>query len=235
MPALPLTPSQLKDAERLNALFKDWQARRRDQGLAGSQEAAAALLGFGQSALSQYLKGRIPLNVQALVKFASFLQCQPSDISADLAKTIQEIAGVAEAEESEFVTVRRVDVRVSAGKGNIVTSEDDKSRLSFRADFLQSAGAGAESSVSVSVDGDSMEPTLPDQSTILVNLKSKEIVNGKIYAFRCDGNLLVKRLTSKNGQITAISDNKKYKPLEIGVDCHDFEIIGRAFWMGARL
>jgi transcriptional regulator with XRE-family HTH domain len=236
MPALPLNASQLQDADRLVTLFKEWQASQRASGLPSSQEAAAHLLGFGQSALSQYLKGRIPLNVDVLVKFAHFLDCTPADISGDLAKKIQVIAGAAENDpNAEFVTVRRVDVRLSAGKGNVVLSEDEKSRLSFRADFLASAGAGAEHSVSVSVDGQSMEPTLPDKSIILINVKAKSIVNGKIYAFRCDGKLLVKRLHKKGAEIVAKSDNPDFEDIDIGLHCEDFEVIGRAFWMGTKL
>ena len=53
MPAKPLTAEQKEDAARLKEFFKAWQASMRDAGKPVSQDAAAAKLGFGQSALSQ--------------------------------------------------------------------------------------------------------------------------------------------------------------------------------------
>ncbi|MFD2271803.1 helix-turn-helix domain-containing protein [Undibacterium arcticum] len=68
MPANPLTPSQRAEAALLKSIFKEWQNRQRDSGNKVSQETASELLGFGQSALSQYLNGRIPLNLDAATK-----------------------------------------------------------------------------------------------------------------------------------------------------------------------
>ena len=75
------------------------------------------------------------------------------------------VGPVTDPDTDEFVAVRRLDVRLSAGHGEIVLSEDEKSRLSFRADFLRTAGATPEQTVSVSVKGASMEPLIPDGAT----------------------------------------------------------------------
>jgi hypothetical protein len=85
MPAQPLTKEQLEDAARLKERFLDWQAKRRSGNMPASQEAASELLGFNQSAMSQYLNGRIPLNVNAATKFSSVLGCSISDFSPSLA------------------------------------------------------------------------------------------------------------------------------------------------------
>ena len=84
MPAKPLDPRQLKDAQRLNAAFKHWQAQRRANGQGASQRYAAELMGFGQSALSQYLTGKIPLNGEALAKFARLFGVAPESISPEI-------------------------------------------------------------------------------------------------------------------------------------------------------
>ena len=86
MPAKDLTLDQLADAARLRTLFSSWQQQRKLQKEASSQEAAAALLGFGQSALNQYLNGKIPLNATALGKFSELLKCEPAEISPALAE-----------------------------------------------------------------------------------------------------------------------------------------------------
>jgi len=86
MPAKTLTPEQLADAGRLRSLFATWQQERKRNKEASSQEAAAAILGFGQSALNQYLNGKIPLNPSALGKFCELIKCAPSDISPTIAE-----------------------------------------------------------------------------------------------------------------------------------------------------
>jgi SOS-response transcriptional repressor LexA len=86
MPAKPLTSAQFADAKRLQDRFTDWQDRRAAQGLPASQADAAELLGFGQSAVSQYLRGAIPLNFRAATKFAGLLDCPVEAISPDIAE-----------------------------------------------------------------------------------------------------------------------------------------------------
>jgi phage repressor protein C with HTH and peptisase S24 domain len=137
----------------------------------------------------------------------------------------------------EFVPVRRLDVRVSAGHGELVLSDDEKGRLAFRSDFLRAAGASPEQTVSVSVKGDSMEPLIPDGSVILVNRAATSIINGKVYAFRYHGELLVKRLYRNNGGCIARPENLAggYEDMHLSLDDPDIEIIGRAFWVGSKL
>lgn len=53
-----------------------------------SQEQASEMLGFGQSALSQYLNGKIPLNVEAATKIAKLVGCSVSDFSESLSKQV---------------------------------------------------------------------------------------------------------------------------------------------------
>jgi len=85
MPAKPLTPEQQKDATRLKQSFRLWQVKRRERHEPSSQEEVAERLGFGQSALNQYLNGKIPLNGEVLAKFSELLGVDPSDISPAIA------------------------------------------------------------------------------------------------------------------------------------------------------
>src|SRR4051812_8076557 len=92
MPAKPLTEAQTKDAVRLKYLFKAWQADRKAAGEAHSQEHVSDQLGFNQSALSQYLGGRIPLNAQAAAGFARLLSVDVEEFSPTLAAEIAKLA-----------------------------------------------------------------------------------------------------------------------------------------------
>jgi len=105
MPAKPLTPEQKADAERLNARFK---ARKLEEpGL--TQAVLADDLGFStQSAVSQYLRGEVPLNVEAAVRFAERLGCMVSDFSPTMQQAIDRIATFSSAagrahRQSEFI------------------------------------------------------------------------------------------------------------------------------------
>lgn len=86
MPAKPLTPEQKADADRLKAAFRAWQEAQRDKGSPVSQIEAASRLGFGQSALSQYLNGAIPLNGPVLARFAELIGAKPEEISPAIAE-----------------------------------------------------------------------------------------------------------------------------------------------------
>lgn len=84
MPAKELRPEQKADANRLKAAFASWQINMRAKNVPCTQEVAADALGFGQSALNQYLGGKIPLNMPALRKFSSLLGVSPASISPAL-------------------------------------------------------------------------------------------------------------------------------------------------------
>ena len=95
MPALPLSGDQLAEAAQLKSLFQQWQQARRDARLPFSQEAACEHLGFGQSALAQYLNGKIPLNVEAGIKLANLLGVSLGDFSPSLASQAARFAEAA--------------------------------------------------------------------------------------------------------------------------------------------
>lgn len=103
MPALPLTPEQHADAARLKQLFLAWKVARKEKGEPASQDLFSDQVGFGQSAVSQYLNGKIPLNPAAAAKFSKALGCQISDFSASIAAEASEI-GEAALQPSHDVT-----------------------------------------------------------------------------------------------------------------------------------
>lgn len=77
----PLEPWQLEDAARLKRL---WGAKKP----MSQQRFAAEYLDATQGAMWQYLDGRIPLNLDAAIKFASGLQVRVSDFSPRLAERL---------------------------------------------------------------------------------------------------------------------------------------------------
>ncbi|WP_170933574.1 LexA family transcriptional regulator [Burkholderia multivorans] len=145
-----------------------------------------------------------------------------------------------EPEDSDFAMLRRLDVKASQGKGKLVFSEEERGRLAFRRDFLQKEGVKVEYAVLIYGDGKSMEPTIPDGAILLVDTAQQELRNNKIFVIKLDGEILVKRLRREiGGGVLVVSDNPdkhNYPDILVTPDKEDhISIIGRTFWMGARL
>jgi len=73
--AAKMTPADEAAGSALRAL---WDARASRLGL--TQETAGAALGMNQSATSQYLNSKIPIGLEACIKWAALLQCDPGEI-----------------------------------------------------------------------------------------------------------------------------------------------------------
>ncbi len=92
MPAKPLSDEQREDAKKLKALFQKWKDALADTGRPASQEDIVTDLGFGQSALSQYLNGSIPLNIPVSIKFSELLGVPIKEFSPSLAEAATQYA-----------------------------------------------------------------------------------------------------------------------------------------------
>jgi transcriptional regulator with XRE-family HTH domain len=101
MPAKPLTDEQKRDAARLAAAFDLWKSARAERGEPTTQEAVADLFGMGQSALSQYLNAKIPLNAEALERFCQVLGVRAINISPSVVRRARELAAALDAPATE--------------------------------------------------------------------------------------------------------------------------------------
>ena len=97
-------------------------------------------------------------------------------------------------EPSDRSPVRLVEVASAAGMGAEVYDETPVGLLWFRNDWLLSHSIDPEQSNIISVRGASMEPTLPDGCSILVDRKRREPHEDRIYVMRTEEGLVVKRL-----------------------------------------
>jgi len=137
----------------------------------------------------------------------------------------------------EFALIRAFDIDVSAGPGRLITNENVKHHVSFRRDWLRKISpAQAAQLAIVYVSGDSMEPTLYDGDSILVDTTQTKFTKDGIYVVQFDGDGLVKRLqyNPQKKTVKIISDNPKYQPIEIS-NFTTFKVIGKALWTGRKL
>lgn len=229
----PLEPWQAEDAERLRAAFD------KHAGVSQARFGADHEIG-NQSMVSQYLLGRRPLNIDAARRFAKGLGVQIADFSPTLAERISEASAHAGAPDSggEYIEINQYEVQFAAGTGTLAFEANPRNKLAFRRSFLRSERVRPANAIVVYARGDSMEPVIPDRAALLIDRGAHVLEdgnNGKIFGFRLDGELLVKRLERlDDGSICAHSINPSYKAIHLD-GRKDFEIIGRVVWMGTRL
>jgi phage repressor protein C with HTH and peptisase S24 domain len=130
------------------------------------------------------------------------------------------------------------EVELSAGSGKTIVEQSHKQKLRFGKLTLRRQGVQPSDAVCVTVSGNSMEPVLPDKSTVGVDQGSTTVVDGKMYALDHDGQLRVKTLYRlAGGGIRMRSFNRDEHPDEEYTsqqmeDCL-ITIIGRVFWSSA--
>ncbi|MBQ4781984.1 helix-turn-helix domain-containing protein [Pectobacterium versatile] len=130
----------------------------------------------------------------------------------------------------DFALIPGYDVQVSTGNGTIALDERQPSRhLAFRRKWLSYRGFNEKDLVLLWAKGDSMEPTISNNDTLVVNTSLTKPIDGNIYVIRHEDNLWAKRLQVQPGAWLLISDNQAvYPPIEIKrEDMANFEVIGQ--------
>lgn len=133
----------------------------------------------------------------------------------------------------EVVLPFYMEVELAAGSGSVVQLETDGPKLRFARSTLRKAGVEPEHAACVKVTGDSMEPVLPNGSTVGIDMLNKAIRDGKMYAINHDGMLRVKLLYRlPGGGLRVKSYNAAEFPEEVysAEDAQKIEVIGRVFW-----
>jgi phage repressor protein C with HTH and peptisase S24 domain len=137
-------------------------------------------------------------------------------------------------EEGQFYPVPRFpDVRASAGWGSAIVNErKDAQIVAFSPIWLRDLGVNPRAASIIFANGDSMYPTIPHGSALLVDTSKKDIRNGCIYVFDIEGDLMVKRIERlPDGSVDMISDNKEFYPVRnLTTDrLSQLTIIGRVY------
>lgn len=122
------------------------------------------------------------------------------------------------------------EVKISAGSGSLLQEDHNGYKLRFAKSTLRRLNVQPENAVCVEVIGNSMEPVLPDGSTVGVDLGNKIIKDGKMYAIDYGDFLRVKVLyLMPKGRIRIRSYNQdEYDDEEC--DATEVAVIGKVFW-----
>ena len=130
--------------------------------------------------------------------------------------------------------VHVIELDAAAGSGSDELGERVVGRVWFRRDWLDGHGLDPTQCRVIGVRGESMEPTLPDGCSILVDLSSRRRYDGRVYVIRMADGVVVKRL--KHGELGGswliVSDHPAWedRPWPEGT-----QVIGRVHWMAGEL
>lgn len=209
-----------------------------------SQGAFAEELGVHKNSLGHYERGNRVPDAETLLKLvemgfdANWLLTGKGKPKAEHvhAELSQDVAKLKRLDE-EFALIAGYNVQVAAGHGSLAGDETPTRELAFRRKWLRFRGLNENDLALVFARGDSMEPTISDNETVMVDTSEKELRDGHIYVIRNGDHLLVKRIqTLWNDGFQLLSDNKEYPPQEIPKsDIENLEVIGKVVWVGKDL
>ena len=135
----------------------------------------------------------------------------------------------------DFSYIPKVAAVAGAG-ASLETSHAIVGYYAFRTDFLGREHISERHSVLMDIRGDSMEPTLKDGDTVLIDQSEKEILDGRIYVVTLGDELRVKRVQKGWDGIVLTSDNPRYSDIHIAArDLEAFKVHGRVRWVGKML
>lgn len=130
------------------------------------------------------------------------------------------------------------DVQLSAGNGMSAPEIiDTKKKLPFDIEWLRKHRLKADNLMVNYVAGDSMEPTMQDGDSVLIDMSKTKIIDRNIYAIVIGGDLKIKRLIQKfDGTVEVLSDNPLHQTETIsGSDLEYLHVIGEAVYRSGML
>ena len=136
-----------------------------------------------------------------------------------------------EVSDTGLIMVPKVRARLGADHGNFEADTEIKSRCAFRSDWIRRKGQVAQM-VLMDVAGDSMEPFICDNDTVLIDQSQRDILTGKIYAVGIERTVVIKQIEMLPGKMVLKSLNKEYAPIEVVLkkESQNVRILGRVVW-----
>jgi phage repressor protein C with HTH and peptisase S24 domain len=251
----PLTTEEVAESARLKAIYEQRKSAAKAAGRSLTQADVAEACGWsGQSAFSQYATGKVPLNVEALLKLAKALNFDASEVSSRLLSTVASVQqdriqpsvklGSIETwddetplDDDEVYVPFLHEVELAAGSGRFAIEESTNSRLRFNKKDLRHNGVQFSNAKCVKVGGNSMMPVLRDGATVGVNVGKNslsDIVDGEMYAINHNGQLRVKQVYRIPIGIRLRSFNRDEHPDEDytfeQIKEQQISILGHVFW-----
>ena len=215
---------------------------RKRAGLAQVELAVALGNRYDQTVISAVEHNRSSLRLDGATKAARTLGVSLDYLTgltdhpepaARLAAKVSELddASAVTTDEEDGHSVDVMELDTAAGAGAVVDFERVKDRIRFRQSWLRKHGLVARQCKVIGVKGTSMEPTLTDGCSILIDLNRRRRTEGHLYVIRTDDGLIVKRAgKSRAGNWQLVSDNPDKKEWPTLRWRDNAEVLGEVKW-----
>lgn len=168
------------------------------------------LWGISRSSVSGWESGAAKPGIDKLPALARLLGVSIDELlnTSDLLPGAMRVV-VAEDDSSEFYQIPMVKLKLQAGIMGIQTEPDNSAggSKSVPRAWADGEGFNPDRLVAIQVKGESMEPTLYEGDTIVVNLDDTKLMDQAIFAVNYEGEAVVKRLSRDAGEWWLMSDN----------------------------
>lgn len=186
-----------------------------------TQKDLARLAGVTQGNIAHLESGRT-LTSRNIVPIAQALAVDPTWLAegkgepfsrpaADLESLGLEPVETVDIEDDhpEVVTIEQVVLKVQAGITGFSIEIDRRngSRRTVPRDWVERKNLSPKALYAITVKGDSMEPTLYDGDTVIINVADTHAVDGEVFVVNYEGEVVVKRLSRDMGRWWLTSDN----------------------------
>ncbi|WP_407057496.1 XRE family transcriptional regulator [Enterobacter asburiae] len=122
------------------------------------------------------------------------------------------------------------DIELACGDGTFHREDYNGDKLRFSKATLRRVNAHRESVICFPAHGNSMEPVIPEGTTVAININDKKIVDGKVYAISQDGWNRLKILYRVGPNRLSIRSFNHAEHPDEEADLDSVQIIGRMFW-----
>ena len=124
----------------------------------------------------------------------------------------------------DYVSVPYAQAKLSAGAHgfNIEYQQGTREPLYFLRSWFKSRGLNPRKVFAADLSGPSMQKSMPDGDTVLVNTDAQEPREDKVFAALYDGEMVIKRLRREDGAWWLISDNDdqvRFAPKRCDASC----------------
>lgn len=223
-------------------LFEEVLVRVKEVSQVPEMESLATWIGFDQKTFDGWLKKqKVPLNVleglakkySSSVEYLLFGGSEKPPVELILSKKGEIEKYVANEQSPAFnnlVRIPQYEIRASAGNGCATHEESVIGFLEASREWVRNVIHAEPGKLAIiTVDGDSMEPSLQHGEQVLLDLRRNRFDNDAVYAIQYNGLLRIKRVQIlHNGHIVIKSDNPAYEPETLSnSEAADLRVIGR--------
>ena len=211
-----------------------------------TQKALGDLVGVSQAAIQKIETGKANQTTK-LVELANALKVKPEWLSSgegamlltgqdeaippsDQWSTVEPWDNSTPLPDDEVEVPFLKDIELACGDGTLPCDDYNGYKLRFSKSTLRRVNAQRESVLCFPAHGNSMEPVIPEGTTVAININDKKIVDGKVYAISQDGWNRLKILYRVGPNRLSIRSFNHAEHPDEEADLDSVQIIGRMFW-----